>query len=288
MVRDNEGNNLEDVKYVLTSKIIITPYDPAKQLTADMIASTVADPAKSLADIFADGGAVGLITSDGAPQDARDADDSIEFHQPGYSLNADPTLTVAFTVAEDNDLTRLMTIGKPDAQGVYHVSDTIQDSKWFAYQETVYKFGQHRRRLGVIQITGNEPAQDTRGEVSGLALTAQWQIDANVDSGMSRYLQSYYTPATSGTIPVTGITVTPDTASVKVDATTDLTVAVTPSNASDKTFAAASSDNTKASVAVNGSKVTVTGKAEGAATITVTSTDSKKTASCAVTVTPKA
>ena len=47
------------------------------------------------------------------------------------------------------------------------------------------------RRLGVIQITGNEPAQDTRGEVSGLSLTATWQLDPAVDGGNSRYLQSY-------------------------------------------------------------------------------------------------
>ena len=39
-----------------------------------------------------------------------------------------------------------------------------------------------RRRLGVIQITGNEPAQDTRGEVSGLSLTATWQLDPAVDA----------------------------------------------------------------------------------------------------------
>ena len=84
-----------------------------------------------------------------------------------------------------------MTIGRPDETGVYHVKDIIQDTKWFAYQETIYKSGRKRRRLGVIQITGNEPAQDTRGEVSGLSLTATWQLDPAVDGGNSRYLQSY-------------------------------------------------------------------------------------------------
>lgn len=196
MTADNQGNDLNAVKNVLTSKIIVAPYAAGKTLTASQIAPTVADPATELKTVFGtDQSAVGLITSDGAPHDARDGDDATEFHQPGYTLNADPTLTLAFTVAEDNDLTRLMTIGKPDGTGVYHVKDIIQDTKWFAYQETVYKSGKVRRRLGVIQITGNEPAQDTRGEVSGLALTATWQIDAAVDDGNSRYLQSYYTPA---------------------------------------------------------------------------------------------
>lgn len=192
MAADKQGNDLNAVKNVLTSKIIVAPYVAGKTLTASQIAPSVADPITELGDVFgSSSSAVGLITSDGAPQDSRDGDDATEFHQPGYTLNADPTLTLAFTAAEDNDLTRLMTIGKPDETGVYHVKDIIQDTKWFAYQETIYKSGRKRRRLGVIQITGNEPAQDTRGEVSGLSLTATWQLDPAVDGGNSRYLQSY-------------------------------------------------------------------------------------------------
>lgn len=192
MTADNQGNDLDSVKNVLTSKIIVAPYVAGKTLTASQIAPSVADPITELGDVFGSSSStVGLITSDGAPQDSRDGDDATEFHQPGYTLNADPTLTLAFTAAEDNDLTRLMTIGKPDETGVYHVKDIIQDTKWFAYQETIYKSGRKRRRLGVIQITGNEPAQDTRGEVSGLSLTATWQLDPAVDGGNSRYLQSY-------------------------------------------------------------------------------------------------
>lgn len=192
MTADSQGNDLDSVKNVLTSKIIVAPYVPGKTLTASQIAPSVADPITELGDVFGSSSAtVGLITSDGAPQDSRDGDDATEFHQPGYTLNADPMLTLAFTAAEDNDLTRLMTIGKPDETGVYHVKDIIQDTKWFAYQETIYKSGRKRRRLGVIQITGNEPAQDTRGEVSGLSLTATWQLDPAVDGGNSRYLQSY-------------------------------------------------------------------------------------------------
>lgn len=192
MTADNQGNDLNAVKNVLTSKIIVAPYVAGKTLTASQIAPSVEDPITELGDVFgSSSAAVGLITSDGAPQDSRDGDDATEFHQPGYTLNADPTLTLAFTAAEDNDLTRLMTIGRPDETGVYHVKDIIQDTKWFAYQETIYKSGRKRRRLGVIQITGNEPAQDTRGEVSGLSLTATWQLDPAVDGGNSRYLQSY-------------------------------------------------------------------------------------------------
>lgn len=289
MTADAQGNDLEKVKYVVTSKIKLAPYDPTKALVAAMIAAGVKDPITTLGDIFADGSFVGLITSDGAPQDSRDSDDAIEFHQPGYSLNADPSLTIAFTVAEDNDLTRELTIGKPDASGVYHVKDTIQDTKWFAYQETVYKSGVVRRRLGVIQITGNEPAQDTRGEVSGLALTAQWQIDSTVDAGNSRYLQSYYDPANEP-VAVEAISLTPATADVKVDADVEFTVAFTPTDAADQTYTVESSDTDKATVTKDGLKVTVHGVTETTATVTVTvtSTDGAKTAAAQVNVLPKA
>lgn len=296
MTADSQGNDLQSVKYVVTSKIKLAPYDPAKRLVAAMIASGVQDPITTLGDIFADGSFVGLITSDGAPQDARDADDAIEFHQPGYQMNADPSLTLQFTVAEDNALTREMTIGKPDADDVYHVSDTVQDTKWFAYQETVYKAGPHRRRLGVVQITGNEPAQDTRGEVSGLSLTATWQKDDTVDDGNSRYLQSYYTPETGGgdtpapTVkPVESISLSPATASVEEGKDATFTVGFTPADASDKGYTVTSSAEANATVTSAGKTVTAHGvKAGTPVTITVTSHDGGKTATATLTVTAPA
>ena len=204
MTADAAGNDITQVRVVTTSKIRLAPYDATKTLTAALIAPTVADPATGLDTIFAKGGFVGLITNDGAPQDGRDADKATEFHQPGYLLNADPKLTLEFTAAEDNDLTRAMTIGTADSTGVYHVSDTIQDTKWLAYQETVYKDGRHRRRLGVVQITGSEPDKEERGSVSGIKFTAEWLKDPIVDDGASRYLESYVTPTASGSTTSTG------------------------------------------------------------------------------------
>lgn len=198
MAADSAGNDLNSVHVVTNSLIRLAPYSTGTQLTAALIAPTVADPATGLNKVFTTGsGFVGLITKDGAPQDGRDADDATEFHQPGYMLNADPKLTLEFTAAEDNDLTRAMTIGTADTTGVYHVVDTIQDSKWIAYQETVFKNGKHRRRLGVVQITGAEPDQEKRGDVAGIAFTAEWIKDPITDGGNSRYLESYVTPTVS-------------------------------------------------------------------------------------------
>ncbi|TNV17873.1 Ig domain-containing protein [Buttiauxella sp. B2] len=82
-------------------------------------------------------------------------------------------------------------------------------------------------------------------------------------------------------ISVTGATVAPATATVVVAATQQLTATVAPANATDKSGAWTSSDATKATVNASG---LVTGVAAGTATITFTTTDGGKTATCTVTV----
>ncbi len=197
MAADSAGNDLSAAKIVVTSAYRFAPYDATKKLTANLIAPTVADVKTSLNDIFSKGGFVGLITDDGAPQPGRDADDAIKFHQPGYSINSQAALNEQFTVAEDNDITRQMTIGKPDTNDVYHVTDVIQNGKWFCYKETVYKNGTHRRRLGVVNLTGNEQGQETSGKNTGDAWTIEWIQDDACDSGNSKYLESFVTPTVS-------------------------------------------------------------------------------------------
>lgn len=86
---------------------------------------------------------------------------------------------------------------------------------------------------------------------------------------------------TAKQIPVTGVTIAPKTASVDVDATTKLNSTVAPSTATNKSVSYKSSDDAIATVSSNG---TVTGVAEGDATITVTTQDGNKTDTATVTV----
>ncbi|WP_337740110.1 Ig-like domain-containing protein [Cronobacter malonaticus] len=81
---------------------------------------------------------------------------------------------------------------------------------------------------------------------------------------------------------VTGVTVTPATASLAVGATRQLTGTVLPSDATDKSGTWTTSDATKATVSSTG---LVTGVAAGTSTITFKSHDGNFTATCAVTVT---
>jgi glucosylceramidase len=87
---------------------------------------------------------------------------------------------------------------------------------------------------------------------------------------------------TSSTIAVTGVTVSPTSASINLGATQQLTTTVSPTNATNKTVTWSSSNTAIASVNSTG---LVTAVAAGTATITVTTQDGAKTATCAVTVT---
>ena len=89
--------------------------------------------------------------------------------------------------------------------------------------------------------------------------------------------------AGNGTIiyKVTGITIAPTTLSLDVDKTAKLQATITPDKATDKTVTWQSSDETIAKVDANGE---VTAVSVGTVTITVTTADGSKTATCQVTV----
>ena len=82
-------------------------------------------------------------------------------------------------------------------------------------------------------------------------------------------------------IAVTGVTISPKTASIEVGGTTKLESTVAPSTATNKSVSYKSSDESVATVSSNG---TVTGVSEGEGTITVTTQDGNKTDIATVTV----
>lgn len=88
--------------------------------------------------------------------------------------------------------------------------------------------------------------------------------------------------AQQDSVPVTNVSVTPPTVSVAKNATSQLSVVVTPPNASNTNVTFITSDASKATVSATG---LVTGVAVGSATITVTSADGKRSATVAITVT---
>ncbi len=85
---------------------------------------------------------------------------------------------------------------------------------------------------------------------------------------------------TTGTVAVTGVDI-PNTASVEVGSTTQLTATISPSNATNKNVSWSSGNTSVATVASDG---TVTGVSVGTAVITVTTEDGHYTDTCTITV----
>lgn len=85
-------------------------------------------------------------------------------------------------------------------------------------------------------------------------------------------------------INVTGVSLDKTTASVAVGATVQLIATVAPASASDQSIRAATSDPAKATVALNGKNITVTGVAAGAVEIIVMTNDGQFIAISKVTI----
>lgn len=102
---------------------------------------------------------------------------------------------------------------------------------------------------------------------------------------VSNFFASVQTPDTvsaSGNVPVTGVTLTPSTASLEINEEVQLTATVAPASATNKTVSYNSSATGVATVTAGGK---VKGLSAGSAVITVTTTDGSFKDVCAVTVT---
>ena len=113
---------------------------------------------------------------------------------------------------------------------------------------------------------------------TGVAVT----LTTGSQFSLAAYQYRTLTSSNVSTVAVTGVSVSPTTASLAVNATSQLNATISPSNATNKTVSWASSNTSIATVSSAG---LVTAKASGTATITVTTQDGNKTANATVTVT---
>ncbi len=118
------------------------------------------------------------------------------------------------------------------------------------------------------------------GSAKGIVVDTRYGL-ANV-SGFFAQVQTPDTVSASGTVNVTGVTLTPSTAELEVAEEVQLAAVVAPASATDKTVSYSSSNQSVATVTAGGK---VKGIAAGSAVITVTTTDGSFEDVCAVTVT---
>ncbi len=163
------------------------------------------------------------------------------------------------------------------------MTDTYTNEKYISFPANTTQYGLTRDgNWGQVTI----PISQFAGTMAFQSMNYLFAIVSDGTLPTSTFqlgLDDIYWEGGGGTtVAVTGVTVSPTTASIGVGATTQLTATVAPSNATTQTVTWSSSNTAIASVNSSG---LVTGVAAGNATITVTTQSGSKTATCAVTVT---
>lgn len=233
------------------------------------------------------GGAIVLEVADGCsdvvPQEsewkalAAGTSKGFDFSPNSVTSDADDGKGYVETIVTNSDFTisfegEVRKKDKPDQYDIgrfikyYHteISNRRQPGIWVRMEYGPITF------IGYMNITALSSDGGTNDIVS---LTTEFKVG---DASSIQVIDTYEI------VPATGVTVTPATASLAVGATRQLTGAVQPTDATDRTGTWTTSDATKATVSSTG---LVTAVAAGTATITFTSTDGGYTATCAVTVT---
>lgn len=121
---------------------------------------------------------------------------------------------------------------------------------------------------------------DENGVITGVALTGETPVNITVTTEDGSYTD--VCAVTVNPIPVTGVSLNKTSTSITVGKTETLTATVAPANATNQAVSWESDDTDVATVDNTG---VVTAVAEGTTTITVTTEDGSKTATCEVTVT---
>ena len=120
---------------------------------------------------------------------------------------------------------------------------------------------------------------DTSGKVTGVAAGTATITVTTTDGSFTASCE-----VTVSAVAVTGVLLDKTSTTVETSKTKQLTATITPANATNKNVSWSSSNDAVATVDEDG---VITGVAEGTATITVTTEDGNKTATCSVTVTQR-
>ena len=138
--------------------------------------------------------------------------------------------------------------------------------------------------LGSVSLNAQEVGNSSNSE-STTQLEGDLNHDNKVDVADVTYLVNIImNQSTSEDIPVTGVSVSPTSATISVNGTQQLSATVSPSDATNKSVTWSSSNTSVATVSSSG---LVTGKTAGTATITVTTNDGNKKGTATLTVLPR-
>lgn len=183
------------------------------------------------------------------------------------------------TVGYDN--TKLEVVGDLEGDGITANPAYTENSVFATWSDT--KPIKETREIFTVTFKVKE---DSELGDAGIDMQAGWIYDEIADELLPENVTSHTTPVTitekpAEPVPVTGVSVSPESAEIFMGAATQLTAAVAPENADIKDVTWSSSDESIATVDENG---LVTGIKAGNADITATTKDGGKTAKAAITV----
>jgi gliding motility-associated-like protein len=284
-----------------TATITVTTADGSKTATSVITASTVAVTGVSISPTTATisiGGAAQQLTATLAPANASNK--SVTWTS---SNTAVATVSAAGLVTAVAAGTATITVKTADGSKTSTATITVNSAITF----TVYFSPPAGWGTGIkiywwsalpsgVLADGTWPGVSMSGPINGyysytftnvtstnLIFNDGSNQTANLNRGTTGwYLNGTWYNTNPGTpIAVTGVTVSPTTATLATGATQQLTATIAPSNATNTAVSWSSSNTAVATVSSTG---LVTAVAAGAATITVTTADGSKTATSAVTV----
>ena len=188
---------------------------------------------------------------------------------------------------------RLHTVGQPPTvpgNGTLNVlscTDTTVTLQWTNSTDNVgvtgYVVWQNGDSLTTVTATVYT-ARDLAAETNYTFEVAAIDASANRSAKATRMVATLAAPDPSApVVAVTGVTLSPETATLAIGATRQLTATVAPANATDKTVTWASNNPTVATVDAAG---LVTAHSAGTATITATTVEGGFTDDCNITVEP--
>jgi uncharacterized protein YjdB len=304
------GSGLVTAVSVGTATITVTTQDQGRTATSNI--TVTANPGLPSPWITTDVGAVGVAGS------ASHSGSTFTAHGSGADIwgPADEFRFIHQTVSGDVIITaRVATLGNTDpwakagvmiretaAANSRHAFTGVTIGNGLAFQRRLtagaesehtagpagaVPFWVRLTRAGNV-ITSFVSANGTAWTQVGAATTITMATSIQVGLAVTSHNDAVLSTATfdnvtvsTGNVAVTGVTLSPTSASINVGATQQLAATVAPANATNKTVTWSTSNGSVASVSSTG---LVTGIAAGTAMITVTTQDGNRTATSAITV----
>ncbi|PLS31635.1 bacterial Ig-like domain, group 2 [Bifidobacterium margollesii] len=278
------GNNAQLVKLIKDYALFLWRLDdPSRPDMPDSENWTPPQGARPVGYNSEDGAVLHPEPGDETEIKAHNGDIVVSEQDPGYWTLQIPGIECRQSIAEAY-------FGvKADDDGSFHVRDAAANVEYMAVLACLDQYGNP-----IVLPIGRCKVSDR----DDMTLVSTEAVTFNVTLRMFKAADGYMfhvygllaAERAGLATAIQSLTATPATLSVQTGRTGTFTVTATPASAAGWTFAASSGDETKATVAVNGSTVTVTGKTatENGKPVNVTVTAGGKSVAVPVTVTAPA